>query len=80
MLERADRLPNRRGMMREIVDHLDSAHFAPHFLPARDSPKTLERLANVRQRNAVEARRRYRHGRVPHVELADERHFKSLVA
>ena len=56
MLERADRLPNRRRVMREIVDHRDSAHFAAHFLSARDSLKNLQPLANIRERHAVKAR------------------------
>src|SRR2546423_14098741 len=80
MLERADRLADRRRMMREVVDRLDPALFAAHFLPARDSLKALERLAHVCQRNPIEPRGRNRHRGVAHVEFAYERYLELVFA
>src|SRR5205814_5656740 len=73
-------LANRGGMMPEIVDHFHAARFAPDFLPPRDSFETGEPFPDFRQRRAVEPRRRNRHGRIAHVEFADERHFELVVA
>src|SRR5437868_1906156 len=80
MLERAQGFANGGGMMREIVDHSDPADFAPDLLPAGDSIKTLQRLANVGERHVVKSRGRNRHRRVPHVKLTDERHLEFVFA
>src|ERR1044071_51838 len=80
MLERTDCLADRSGMVREIVDYLDPAHFAAQLLPARDSFEALERLSDVRQRHAVKARGRDGHGCVPHIEPADGRHLDFVFA
>ena len=80
MPQTAQRLPDRGRMMPEIVDHFYAARFAAHFLPPRDALKTLERLADLLERNAVETRRGNRHGGVAHVELAHERQLEFIVA
>src|SRR5262245_35703275 len=60
------------GMMPEIVDDLDPAHLAAHFLPPLHAFEGLERRADCGERHAIKMRRADRHRRVANVVFANE--------
>ena len=75
-----ERFADRGGMMSEIVDHLDSAHLAPHFLPPLDALNRASASWISVERHAIEVRRGDRHRRVAHVEFADQADLEFGVA
>src|ERR1017187_5293006 len=80
MAKRLERLRDRGGMMPKVVNHRYAPRFAANFLPARDSQKTGERLVDLRFGHAIKTRGTRGHGGVAHIELADQRNFKGIVA
>ena len=80
MSQRLQRLRDRGRMMAEIVDYFYAARFAAHFLPARDTFESLQRIIDLRFRHVVKSRGARGHGRVADVKFANQRNLVNIVA
>ena len=71
--QRPQRLPNRRRMVRKVVDDGHAVHLRAHLQPPLHRPERRQRLHNRRRRNALPSRQRRRRRRVQRVVFAGHR-------
>src|SRR5262249_50028492 len=72
----SNRLLNRRGMVREIIDDRYAINLRSHLQPAFHALEGLQRLCNSIFRNATPCRQCRRGGRVPNVVFTRKRKFE----